>query len=562
MIENKTYYPTPEKIIWKMWSKINSSIVSTILEPSAGQGHIAEFIKRRGSREEISCIEIDQNFQSILRGKKFKVIDSDFLAYSGSDRFDLIIANPPFNEGGTHLMKAIDIMYSGQIVFLLNAETLKNPFCNDRKALVQRLEELNADIEYIPDAFVNAERKTPVEIALVYINIERDIADDLFRDCTDKAKDYSVELDEEKELMSSNNITSRVEIYQKELSVGLEFIQNYFKASRYVGQYFELEKNDFRYCNTWNAKVNAEVNRFVSALRKDHWKKILDMKEVSSRMTEKKVQEFHHKVEEQGDMEFNESNIRSFIISLIGSYEQTMTEAVEEIFDRLTRRYSWADETDKNIHYFNGWSTNKAFYVNKKVIVPAGSGYGASHPFIGYSGDLRVDRWVLKEFNDIDKVMNYFDGSKHYEILDEPIPDDFQHRKEEYNKQGYDILVIDGNSRWIKYINYVSIFDAIEKAFKEPSARLSEKIYSTYFEIVCYKKRTVHLTFRSEDILRRFNVCACKHKKWLPEDYGKKKYSDMSEREKAVVAEFEGKDKYSKNLNQIGFAPKNFEMIA
>jgi hypothetical protein len=36
----------------------------------------------------------------------------------------------------------------------------------------------------------------------------------------------------------------------------------------------------------------------------------------------------------------------------------------------------------------------------------------------------------------------------------------------------------------------------------------------------------------------------------------------MSEREKAVVAEFEGKEKYDKNLNQIGFAPKNFEMIA
>ena len=527
MIENKTYYPTPEKIIWKMWSKINSTIVSTILEPSAGQGHIAEFIKRRGGREEISCIEIDQNFQSILRGKKFKVIDSDFLAYSGSDRFDLIIANPPFSEGGAHLMKAIDIMYSGQIVFLLNAETLKNPFSNDRKALVQRLEELNADIEYIPDAFVNAERKTPVEIALVYINIERDIADDLFKDCTEKAKYFTVEEnsfeeEEEKDLMSSNNVAARVEIYQNELKVGLEYIQDYYKASfkavRFVGKYFDLEKCEKGKSNT--DIVNAEINRFVSALRKDHWKKILDMDEVWKRMTEKKVQEFHHKIEEQSYMEFSESNIRAFIISLIGSYEKTMTEVVEEIFDRLTVRYTWADETSKNIHYFNGWSTNKAFYVNKKVIVPARSGY--SHPFLDYSGNLRVDRYDLKEFNDIDKVMNYFDAQK----------------------------------------EYVSILDALEKAFKEPNARLSEKVYSTYFEIVCYKKRTIHLTFRSEDIRRRFNVCACKHKKWLPEDYGKKKYSDMSEREKAVVAEFEGKENYDKNLNQIGFAPKNFEMIA
>jgi len=531
MIENKTYYPTPENIIRKMWSKVEKDKVSRILEPSAGQGHIADYINSlnsyRGEKISLSCIEIDQKFQSILRGKKYKVIDSDFLSYSGVDRFDLIIANPPFSEGGAHLMKAIDIMYSGQIVFLLNAETLKNPFSNDRKALVQRLEELNADIEYIPDAFVNAERKTPVEIALVYINIERDIADDLFKDCTEKAKYFTVEEnsfeeEEEKDLMSSNNVAARVEIYQNELKVGLEYIQDYYRASfkavRFVGEYFDLEKCEKGKSNT--DIVNAEINRFVSALRKDHWKKILDMKEVSSRMTEKKVQEFHHKIEEQSYMEFSESNIRAFIISLIGSYEKTMTEVVEEIFDRLTVRYTWADETSKNIHYFNGWSTNKAFYVNKKVIVPARSGY--SHPFFDYSGNLRVDRYDLKEFNDIDKVMNYFDAQK----------------------------------------EYVSILDALEKAFKEPNARLSDKIYSTYFEIVCYKKRTIHLTFRSEDIRRRFNVCACKHKKWLPEDYGKKKYSEMSEREKAVVAEFEGKEKYDKNLNQIGFAPKNFEMIA
>lgn len=521
MIENKTYYPTPEKIIWKMWSKIDSAIVSTILEPSAGQGHIAEFIKRRGGREHISCIEIDQNFQSILRGKNFKVIDSDFLAYSGSDRFDLIIANPPFSEGGAHLMKAIDIMFSGQIVFLLNAETLKNPFSNDRKALVQRLADLNADIEYIPDAFVNAERQTPVEIALVYIKIERDIEDDLFKDCTGKAEEVTVEIEEDKDLMSANNIASRVELYQRDLSVGLEFIKNYFIASRYVGEYFELKDSDSRFSGTWNAKINSEINRFVTALRKDYWKCVLDMNEVRSRMTEKKVQEFHHRIEEQGDMEFSESNIRAFIISLIGSYEKTMTEAVEEIFDRLTRRYAWKDETDKNIHYFNGWATNKAFYVNKKVIVPASGGY--NHPFFDFDGHLRLDRYDMRHFDDIDKVMNYFDSGK----------------------------------------EYVSILDAIDMAFKSNSMqRLSDKIYSTYFEIVCYKKRTIHLTFRSEDIRRRFNVCACKHKKWLPEDYGKKKYSEMNEREKAVVAEFEGKDNYDKNLNQIGFAPKNFEMIA
>ena len=71
-----------------------------------------------------------------------------------------------------------------------------------------------------------------------------------------------------------------------------------------------------------------------------------------------------------------------------------------------------------------------------------------------------------------------------------------------------------------------------------------------------FKKRTVHLTFRSEDIRRRFNVTACRHKHWLPQDYGSKKYGEMSEREKEIVEEFEGMASYSKHVGQIGFAKK------
>ena len=111
----------------------------------------------------MSAIEIDENLQHIITGKKYRLIDSDFLSYSGVDKFDIIIANPPFDDGDKHLLKAIDIMYSGEIVFLLNAETLKNPHTNIRKELVKRLSELNVDIEYIQDAFKSAERKTPYD---------------------------------------------------------------------------------------------------------------------------------------------------------------------------------------------------------------------------------------------------------------------------------------------------------------------------------------------------------------------------------------------------------------
>ena len=73
--------------------------------------------------------------------------------YNGLEQFDLIIANFPFSDGDKHLHKAIDIMFSGQIVCLINAETIKNPFSNSRKELIQKLKRLNASIEFYRKCF-------------------------------------------------------------------------------------------------------------------------------------------------------------------------------------------------------------------------------------------------------------------------------------------------------------------------------------------------------------------------------------------------------------------------
>lgn len=532
MLENKTYYPTPDALISKMiWKAFKGDReITNVLEPSAGQGHIAERIREYGrtgygrDNKNVSCIEIDTKFQSILRGKGLHVIDSDFLAYSGTDKFDLIIANPPFDDGAEHLMKAIDIMYSGRIVFLLNAETLKNPFSNIRKALVQRLEELGAEIEYLQNAFIGAERKTAVEVALVYIEINREIEKDLFSGCDDVAESFETRIEADKDLTSANSITARVELYNAALQAGLTAIEGYYRAFPKIGEFIKLQVGEVdryeRDEGTLTMRANAAINKFALTLRKHHWKKVLDLDEVCKRMTQKKMDEFRALIDEQSYMDFTESNIRQFILGLIGDYEDTLTEAVAEVFDLMTTKHSYNPETAKNIHYFNGWTTNKAFYCNKKVVIPVrGSVY--NNPFIDYSGNWRLNCWdTERTLGDIDKVMNYFDAN----------------------------------------VEYVSICAAIKKAFESGQSR---GIESTYFKIDCFKKGTVHLTFRSEDIRRRFNVTACKHKKWLPQDYGKKKYSEMSEREKGVVAEFEGEAVYSQNIGQIGFASKeNIGMIA
>lgn len=519
-----TFYPTPGTLVERMLAKRKkgkSEDQCKVLEPSAGDGAIVDRLINERSYyyddskchffRDVSCIEIDPTRQATLRGKNRKVIDSDFLTYAGPDKFDLIIANPPFDHGDAHLLKAIDIMYRGEIIFLLNAETIKNPHTNLRKMLVQKLTELNADIEYIPGAFIDAQRTTGVEVALVYINIERDVEADLFAGCEDMATEQTPGIEQNYEVSTRKGIAELVAEYDQIIKIGTETILGYFRNYRKIGNYIGLDceatKEDKYSISTENmtSLMQGKLNNLIKNVRISFWRKTLDLREVQSRMTSSKAKEFECQLTHQCNMDFTENNIRQFVLNLIGGYEETITSAVLQVFDQFTINHCYSSGLyDDNIHMFNGWKTNNAFRVGKKVIVPVWGGYGKG-PFADeYSGKWKLHYGVADKFRDIDVVMNYFDGLS----------------------------------------SYTSIAAAMEKALDRQQ---SSKIDSTYFTITCYKKGTVHLTFKDENILRRFNVVACKGKNWLPHEYGKKAYGAFSEEEKAVVESFEGKESYIEN---------------
>ena len=515
MFDNKSFYPTPPTLITKMLGKIKGH-PGRALEPSAGKGDIIDGINNsfrfsQYNKPDFSTIEIDPILQATLRGKGIKVIDTDFLEYSGLDKFDLIIANPPFDEGDKHLLKAIEIMYRGEIVFLLNAETLKNPCTNIRKLLVRKLEELNADIEYIQDSFMFAERKTRVEVALIYINIDRKIEDDLFAGCDETAYRKAETVTDSYEVSTGKTIFELVADYNDIIQTGQETILGYFRNIRKIGAYLSLNQTDSRDLNRYasaenlTTKMQATLNTLIADVRKAFWRKTLDLKEVRSRLTQKKSAEFEIAMGERCHMDFTENNIRQFVLNLIGGYEQTLIDAVVDTFDRFTIRHTWSEDNrhEKNIHYFNGWKTNKAFKVGKRVIIPIRGGHRGA--FVGYSGQWDLTWDAAESLRDIDIVMNYFDGMK----------------------------------------DFVTLPDAITKAF----AAGDSSGESTYFKFICHKKGTIHLTFRDEDILRRFNVVACRGKGWLPGDFGAKPYLQLSAPERSVVDSFEGEKSYNNNIN-------------
>ena len=512
---NKTFYPTPKYLILRMVSKLQNEDARTYLDPSAGRGDIIDYLHDtyQYRTDRVDAIEIDETLQATLRGKNINVIDSDFLTFAGADKYDVIIANPPFDEGNKHLLKAIDIMYCGEIVFLLNSETLKNPYTNTRKLLVRKLKELNADIEYIQDAFLDAERKTAVSIALVYIRIEKQVEDDLFTQADDKASDTQEKITTDNEIQTQNKIKNMVDDFNRVVKVGTETLINYYRNYNHISKYIKLANQDgkagscYALADTTLTKImQGKLNQFLQDVRKSYWTSVLDLEDVKKKLTSEKSKLFYNQLQKHAYMDFTEHNIRQFIINLIGGYEQTLTDAVVKLFDDFTRNYAWDDknEFEKNIHYFNGWKTNKAFFINQKVILPWYRCWDALF------GKWHIDYQDAQKLHDIDLVMSYFDTSNHY----------------------------------------LSITDALNSAFKRGQNR---KALSTYFEISAFKKGTIHLTFLDEDIRRRFNITACKGKGWLPQDYGHKPYGQLPNEEKELVKSFEGEKTYTKNMGDCSF---------
>jgi len=148
----------------------------------------------------------------------------------------------------------------------------------------------------------------------------------------------------------------------------------------------------------------------------------------------------------------------------------------------------------KNIHYYNGWKTNKAHKINSKVILPA-NGMMASYSWTGDTFDM----WKAKEvIGDIEKVFDYLDGNLSAQVDRDTVLD-------EANRIGQ-----------------------------------TKNIHFKYFDLTVYKKGTMHIKFTNQALVDRFNIYCCQKKKWLPPNYGKTTYGNMTGEEKAVVDGFHG----------------------
>ena len=454
---------------------------------------------------EIEAVEIDNSLQAILKDKKIKVVGNDFVEYNPCCRYDAIFMNPPFKDGDKHLLKALKMIENGgQCVCILNAETLKNPYSDSRIYLTNLLDRYEADIEYIENAFSDAERTTDVEIALVYVNIpDQEIELDIFKNLV-MGENYERKYDEynETQLATDDIIGNLVKQYEFEAKSGIKIIDTFYSMQKYIPT--EIGK-DTKMINLFVSGCSdgdkgkssfSPVNTYIRNLRDKYWSALFRSRQMSDLLTQETKNKFLYKIREFRDYDFTFSNIKQLQIDLNLNLNNNIDEAILKQFDNFTYKHSLDNST--NVHYFNGWKTNDAFMIRSKVIVPMWGIY---------------DRyWSLYKANDflaeLEKIFVYLDGGK---------------------TEGANIAdVIHGASGLRKYNG--------------------ERLSSKYFDVEFKKKGTIHIWFTNEELLKKFNIFGCQKHGWLPNSYGRKRYKDMGKEEQDVIKSFEGEKAYEKTV--------------
>lgn len=120
------FYPTPESVAALAVELAQIGPEHTCLEPSAGQGGLADMM----TSTRTICVEISDLHCQILKAKGYSTVQADFLKFTSDKPFDRICMNPPFSEGRwqAHLQHAASMLAAdGRLVAILPASAKGKP---------------------------------------------------------------------------------------------------------------------------------------------------------------------------------------------------------------------------------------------------------------------------------------------------------------------------------------------------------------------------------------------------------------------------------------------------
>ena len=518
------FYPTPKALAQRAWARFKDKDFSRVLEPHAGNGDLAdEMQENRYTRKKpaIDCVEIDLGKHPILREKGYRVVGLDFLAFEGGEVYSHVIMNPPFRTGAAHVLKAWHMLWDGEIVAIINAQTIRNPDSKEAE-LVQLIAQYGS-VEFIEDAFKgpDVERQTAVEVALVHLVKPEQAARDWIGPIIetmreDRFSEAEFKLPQELALPASF-VETQVHAFRLAVKTMREAVRMEAVAANYANNIgATMEQMNHRSRGTHPAPasgVRQQIETRYQELKDRAWTSVLRSTHTLSKLSSKIQRQAQAQFEDIKRMEFTESVVYGFLLGLVQSQPDMQIDMYCDVFDQITMYHS------ENTVFFKGWKSNdehqtcgKRIKMTRFIIPRMG----------GYSHSLSWD--AERRLADFDKVFALLDGKTKPEI---------------------------------------SLHDVAKNNFKALSA--AERVSSSYFDIRYYRGTgTVHFFPRDKKLIDRLNKVVGTHRQWLPpagvqvpdafwlQFNNAEKYDAEFRREVRQAASRDGASSYSRFADPVG----------
>ena len=144
------FFPTPKTLAASMATAAGITAGMRVLEPSAGNGHLADAAKAAGA--DVDTVEISDTLRNILQAKGHNLAGRDFESFEPAVKYDAVLMNPPFSDrkDAEHIMRAMDMVKPGGKLVAIAGEGVF--FGSDKKAVAFRewLDEHGAEVEMLP----------------------------------------------------------------------------------------------------------------------------------------------------------------------------------------------------------------------------------------------------------------------------------------------------------------------------------------------------------------------------------------------------------------------------
>ncbi|GJA39633.1 DUF4942 domain-containing protein [Aeromonas caviae] len=475
------FFPTDKALADKAASLFKTNVVR-LLEPSAGRADLLEPTSSwRYRRDTVDCVEIDPDNRAILKEKGYNVVGTDFLAFDPGAIYSHVLMNPPFKVGAEHTLHAWSLLFSGELVAILNAETVRNPCTAAREQLLRLIQDYSATpVEFIQGAFTNPDtkRKTDVEVALIHLlkpsQVNFDFVGRLRKEELDKTlgeERFSRPLEV---MLPESEIENRLIDYQCAVKT--------MKIHRHAAlraAYFRSRLGVALNAPTPADECTAGLeNTLIENMHRDYqlikdaaWSSVIRSVDVRSRLSSQAQKILESQFEEIRKMDFTRQNLEDFVLGLVQQQGSIQTEMMLEVFDLFSRYYLG------NRCYFKGWKSNakhrqNAFRLKMTRIVLPGCSAREMKDWrrAGYSDQGR--------FADIDKAFAMMDMKRFEDV------------------KGLAALFSGGA--------------------KIPAG---ERFQTDYFDVrVFYDAGTYHLFPRRSDLVDKLNRFVGRHRNWLPHD--------------------------------------------